>query len=92
MYICIHSRAFFRPLNTIPYAILDTNPGLHSVYLVDILLFCFTFYILPTIHYLRIIYIRNTGVLTYKLEVLKPAGVSIKKSREFVSEYLPSVS
>ena len=33
---------FFGPLNM--YAILDTNPGLDNVYLVDILLFYFTFY------------------------------------------------
>ena len=69
---------FFCPLNTITYAILDTKPGLHSVYLVDILLFYFTFYILPTIYYLRIIYLRNTNVLTYKLEVPKTAGIPIK--------------
>ena len=55
----------------ITYAILDTNPGLHSVYLVDILLIRFTFYILPTIYYLRIIYLctRPLQILTLAANV-----------------------
>ena len=60
---------FIRPLKTITYVILDTNSGLHSVYLVDILLFYFTLCYSMLLYLLCIIYVLSIYVILMYLPI-----------------------
>ena len=60
----------FGLVNTFTYTILDTNLGLHSVYLVVIIMFWFILFLLGNISYPHSIYLRSISVPTYLLEVV----------------------